>query len=91
MGPFHAVMTSKGACAYVGATPEPVEWPAGWSVSFTGRPALIDPIGHVVGHEGDFLIGEGGFGNETATADSQCGPAGEAIFFLGATITVKSH
>lgn len=52
---------------------------------------MIDPAGRVIGHEGDFLTGEGGYGNEIANADSQCGPTGEAIFFLGAMITVKSH
>ena len=91
MGPFHAVMTATGACAWVGDNPEPVEWPAGWSVRFAGRPALIDPAGHVVGHEGDFLTGEGGMSGELATANAQCGPTGEAIFFLGPMITVKTH
>ena len=68
-GPFHAALTSRGACAWIGEQ-VPSQWPEGWSVRF-GPIELIDPNGHVFAREGDLLVAAGGL-TTPANAPTQC-------------------
>lgn len=74
MGPFHAVMTSSGPCAWIGGTRRPFLWPDGYEVRFTPT-ELIAPDGHVVAREGETITSGGGGNN--ALAPTRCGGANE--------------
>jgi len=45
-GPFHAVLTAEGACAWLGSIQTPYLWPAGYKVRFDPT-ELINAQGHV--------------------------------------------
>ena len=58
-GPFHAALTNGKARAWLGATEEPMSWPAGWRVRFDPV-ELIDASGHFFARKGDPLMAAGG-------------------------------
>ena len=61
-GPFHAKLTSTGACAWIGAAHptggENVLWPAHYMVRFHPT-ELVDPTGKVVAREGTYVLSSG--------------------------------
>jgi hypothetical protein len=60
-GPFHAILTTSGACAWFGPPNQGTDylWPAGYQVRFNPT-ELIDPSGHVVARQGQMINGGGG-------------------------------
>jgi hypothetical protein len=58
-GVFHAWRTADGACARWGHQRRTALWPAGYTVAFSPT-RLIDPAGHVVAREGDWITVGGG-------------------------------
>lgn len=63
-GPFHAVMTAEGPCAWLGATRSSFLWPAGYTVRFHPT-ELINAQGRVVATEGQKIDFGGGLGTVT--------------------------
>lgn len=58
-GVFHAWRTAAGACAGWGHRRLTALWPAGYRVAFSPT-RLLDPAGHVVAYEGDWITVGGG-------------------------------
>jgi hypothetical protein len=79
-GPFHARLTERGACAWLGSADrvEPTRWPSGWRVRLHPS-ALLDDRGVVVAHEGDVLSVAGGTRISTGKSP-RCGGPGEEIW-----------
>jgi hypothetical protein len=78
-GPFHAQMTSTGACAWLGgSTPSSVSasflWPPGYRVRFNPT-ELLDAHGHVVAREGKNFY----YVAFTTTLISRCRLPGQSV------------
>lgn len=83
IGPFHAALTSKGACAWLGDGMNPVQWPAGWTIVFAPTPRLLDDHGTVVAREGERVGVQGGGIETTAALDAgRCGSSGHPWVFM---------
>jgi hypothetical protein len=59
-GPFHALKTPNGACAWLGSTRHSFLWPVGYSVRF-GPTELVSPTGRIVARASRVLVVGGGF------------------------------
>jgi hypothetical protein len=80
-GPFHAVMTPQGACAWLGSAPHATYlWPAGYRVRFHPT-ELIGPGGDVVATEGQKISFAGG-GGPGQTTRLSCAGRQEQVFLL---------
>jgi hypothetical protein len=76
-GTFHAVLTTAGACAWLGSGGMTFVWPAGYHVRFNPT-ELIDAVGHVVAHQNDQVsFGGGVYPSRTS---GRCALAGKPTF-----------
>jgi len=78
-GSFHATMTAQGPCAWLGNTPRPFLWPAGYAVRFHPT-ELIDAAGHVVARQGQKIYFGGGFEPAAAATGTDCAASGQQIW-----------
>ena len=88
-GEFHATLTPRGACAWMGkrSVPFSYSWPTGYRVRFNPT-ELLDPSGHVVATDGQVIESAGGFNAQTPggrgkptrpTFHTWCGRPGEPV------------
>ena len=78
-GTFHAVLTTDGACAWLGPDRRPFQWPAGYQVRFHPT-ELIDGSGHVVATEGQTVYFGGG--ERPAPAGTPCATTNETTWYV---------
>jgi hypothetical protein len=78
-GAFHAAMTSRGACAWLGSRPNKpaIYWPAGYRVRLNPV-ELLNPKGQVVATEGQLVGVDYGLGGVAGPGD-RCATAGQGI------------
>ena len=82
-GAFHAILTPRGACAWLGPQRRAFVWPVGYRVRFNPT-ELLDPHGKVIAREGQMLGTGGGLG--TATHSGACVHAGQSAWFANGGI-----
>ena len=82
-GVFDAVLTSHGACAWLGPARYVTLWPAGYRVRF--KPTeLIGPSGKVVATAGQYIGFTGGHVRPGTSLPSFCGSVAGGAFMLEA-------
>jgi hypothetical protein len=76
-GVFHAVRTGDHACAWLGDTRRPFDWPEAWRVTFDPTPRLLDANGAEMAREGQrvFLGGGGSYAGQAG----RCWSKGEWV------------
>lgn len=80
-GNFEAMLTKKGACAWLGPAKFVTVWPAGYSVRFNPT-ELIAPGGHVAAKAGEYVGFNGGQVSPGAALPSYCGNPSTGAFML---------
>jgi hypothetical protein len=81
-GPFHAVRTAGGVCAWLGSKGAFL-WPAGYRVRFDPT-ELIAPNGTVVAHEGELVSVAGGV--LTRKSSSRCWQTSTQVWYLNGAV-----